>query len=234
MKFVFEDDFDFKSEIQKKNESETDVCLITGNIITDECKLKCNHKYNYDSLFTEVFNQKINPKFKNDIRLKDNEFKCPYCREIQRQLLPPRQKIFRVTTLDRDYEIDPNVVSTVEHLRVFKEGLCSLPSCNKKQVTFLERLKHDVCCFHIKLPKTQLIRDIKLHNYLLKHPECSLSDIPYFSLWEEIQKDELQAKEQAKAAAKLAKEQAKAEAKAAKEQAKVKTKATEVKNLIAK
>ena len=220
MNFVFEDGFDFKSELEKDSDSDVNVCLITGNPITDECKLKCNHKYNYDSLFTEVFNQKINPKFKNDIRLKDNEFKCPYCREIQRELLPPRKKIFRVTTTDRDYEIDSNIVSTVEHLHLFREGKCSLPSCNKKQVTFLERLKNDVCCFHIKIPKTQLTRNIKLHNYLLKHTDSSLSDVPYFSLWEEIQKDELQAKEQAKADAKQAKEQAKADAKQAKEQAK--------------
>ena len=222
MNFVFENDFDFKSEMQKIDEPSTNTCLISGNPLIDKCVLDCNHVYNYDSIFTEIYNQKMNPKFKNDIRLKDNELKCPYCRKIQKGLLPPRKKIFRVTTTNKDYELDPLIVPTVDYLHLFEEGVCALPSCVKKQVTFLQRLNASVCCFHIKLPKTQLTKSIKLHNYLLKHPTTSLTDIPYFSLWEEIQKDSDLAKKQAKAEAKAAKEQAKAAAKAAKEQAKTK------------
>ena len=218
MNFVFEDDFDFKKELQNNVESTSSTCLITGNPITDECKLKCNHSYNYDSLFTEVYNQKINPKFKNDIHLKDNELKCPYCRKIQQELLPERQKIFRVTTKNKEYELDPNIVPTVECLRIFEQGKCALPSCSKKQVTFIKRLNQHVCCFHIKIPKIQLTRHIKLHKYLLKYPDTVMEDIP--SLFENIKKEEANEKQQAKADAKQAKEQAKADAKQAKEQAK--------------
>lgn len=234
MNFVFEDDFDFKKELQNNLESTSSTCLITGNPIVDECKLKCNHSYNYDSLLTEVYNQKINPKFKNDVHLKDNEVKCPYCRKIQQGLLPERQKIFRVTTINKDYELDPIIVPTVECLQNFEQGKCALPSCNKKQVTFIKRLNEHVCCFHMKIPKTQLVKHIKLHNYLLKYPDTIVED----SLFEKIKKDEMdekcklkadakqakadakQAKEQAKADAKQAKIQAKADAKLAKEQAK--------------
>lgn len=225
MNFVFEDDFDFKKELQKNIESSSSMCLITGNPIIDECKLKCNHSYNYDSLFKEVYNQKINPKFKNDTHLKDNEIKCPYCRKTHQGLLPERNKIFRVTTINKDYEIDPNIVPTVDCLQNFKNGKCALPSCNKKQVTFLKRLNEDVCCFHMKIPKTQLLRHIKLHNYLLKYPETTMEDIPYYSLWEEIKKDENDTKLKIKAEAKQAKEEAKAQAKQAKEQAKKEAKA---------
>ena len=231
MNFVFEDDFDFKKELQNNAESTSSTCLITGNPIIDECKLKCNHSYNYDSLFTEVYNQKINPKFKNDVHLKDNEIKCPYCRKIHQGLLPERQKIFRVTTINKDYELDPNIVPTVECLANFEQKKCAMPTCSKKQVTFIKRLNEFVCCFHIKIPKIQLTRHIKLHKYLLKHPDTVMEDIPYSTLFENIKKEEMdeklklkadakQAKEQAKADAKQAKEQAKADAKLAKEQAK--------------
>ena len=223
MNFVFEDDFDFKKELQKNVESSSSMCLITGNPIIDECKLKCNHSYNYDSLFKEVYNQKINPKFKNDIHLKDNEIKCPYCRKTQQGLLPERNKIFRVTTINKDYEIDPNIVPTVDCLQNFKNGKCALPSCNKKQVTFLKRLNENVCCFHIKIPKTQLLRHIKLHNYLLKYPETTMEDIPY-TLWEEIKKEEMDTKLKLKAEAKQAKDEAKAQAKQAKDEAKAQAK----------
>ena len=233
MNFVFEDDFDFKKELQMTDELSCSSCLITGNPIIDECKLKCNHSYNYDSIFTEVYNQKINPKFKNDIHLKDNELRCPYCRKTQQGLLPDRQKIFRVTTVNKDYEIDPNIVPTVESLKDFKHGRCALPSCNKKQVTFLKRLNEDVCCFHIKIPKTQLLRHIKLHNYLLKHPETTMEDIPYYTLWEEIKNEEMNTKLALKMEAKQVKEQAKAEAKQAKEQAKAEAKQAKTKHSIA-
>ena len=224
MNFIFEDDFDFKKELQGMIETSESTCLITGNPIIDECKLKCNHLYNYDSIFTEVYNQKINPKFKNDLVLKDNELKCPYCRKIQQGLLPERQKIFRVTTINRDYAIDPTIVPTVECLKNFKHGKCALPSCNKKQVTFVKRLNESVCCFHMKIPKTQLTRHIKLHKYLLKYPDI-MENIPYSTIFEEIKKEEAIEKEQAKADAKQAKEQAKADAKQAKEQAKEQAKA---------
>jgi len=210
MNFIFEDGFDFKKELHEPMQ-ETSGCLITGNPVVDECKLKCNHTYNYDAIFTEVYNQKINPKFKNDVHLKDNELKCPYCRKIQKALLPEREKVFRVTTTNKDYEVDSNIVPTVECLKAFTNGKCAMPSCNKKQVTFLKRLNDNVCCFHIKIPKAQLLRQIKVHDYLLKNPG---TDIPYYTLWEEMQKDEIIAKEQAKADAKQAKEQAKADAKA--------------------
>ena len=216
MNFIFEDDFDFKKELEEM-EPVGSTCLITGTPLFDECTLNCNHSYNYDSIFTEVYNQKINPKFKNDIFLKDNELKCPYCRKIQRGLLPEREKIFRVTTINKDYAIDPNIVPTVECLKKFKAGICAMPTCSKKQVTFIKRLNEHVCCFHIKIPKTQLMRHIKLHKYLLKYPN---TDIPYFALWEDIKKEEADEKLKAKADAKQAKDQAKADAKQAKDQAK--------------
>jgi len=221
MNFIFEDEFDFKKELQEPEET-CATCLITGNPITDICTLKCNHSYNYDSIFTEVYNQKINPKFKNDTPLKNDQIKCPYCRKRQRGLLPERQKIFRITTIDKDYEVDPNIVPTIEILRQFKEEKCSVPLCNKKQVIFLKRLNEFVCCFHFKIPKTKLVREIKLHNHLLKYPDIEYTH--HDALWEHIQKEEDIAKhekEQAKIMTKHEKEQAKIMTKHEKEQAKI-------------
>ena len=52
MNFVFEEEFDFKKELEST--SNTNTCLITGNLLIDECKLECNHSFNYDSIFRLV------------------------------------------------------------------------------------------------------------------------------------------------------------------------------------
>ena len=68
------------------NNNET--CLIDGlklqsNFIT----LECGHKFNYMSLYNEIYYQKTK-KILDNARLKINEIKCPYCRNITHNLLP--------------------------------------------------------------------------------------------------------------------------------------------------
>jgi hypothetical protein len=93
--YIIEDGIDFYSELNSpENETETfsiekaKTCLITGKILEqNSITLHCNHTFNYISLFNELCRQKtfnINDPF--PMRL--NETKCPYCRQITRNILP--------------------------------------------------------------------------------------------------------------------------------------------------
>lgn len=130
-------------------------CLISGQPLEEIVKLSCGHTYNYEPLFKEVFNQKINPNFKNDaIRLKVNEFKCPYCRKIQSSLLDNKVPVYGVSTLNSDYEIDPKVCYNLDQFYLFKLGNCVFPNCTKKYV--FKRSVGDLCCLHIRTTKRDL------------------------------------------------------------------------------
>lgn len=64
------------------------TCLISGNNLTNNyIKLVCGHKYNYKELYNEVLYQKTK-KILDNRKLKINEIKCPYCRQISNFLLP--------------------------------------------------------------------------------------------------------------------------------------------------
>lgn len=131
-------------------------CLISGEPLTETVELTCGHKFNYEPLFKEVFNQKLNPNFKNDVlRLKVNEFKCPYCRKVQPTLLSnDKISVYSVTSLDADYELDPKICHTADLLSLFTIGTCAFPNCTKKFV--INRPVGDVCCFHIRTSKKDL------------------------------------------------------------------------------
>ena len=63
-------------------------CLITGELLKDNSiKLSCGHEFNYEPLYYEIINQKINKQLDNG-KLLINEIKCPYCRMITPQILP--------------------------------------------------------------------------------------------------------------------------------------------------
>jgi valyl-tRNA synthetase len=191
-------------------------CLISGEPLTETVELTCGHKFNYEPLFKEVFNQKLNPNFKNDVlRLKVNEFKCPYCRKVQPTLLSnDKISVYSVTSLDADYELDPKICHTADLLTLFTVGTCAFPNCTKKFV--IKRPVGDVCCFHIRTSKKDLnTKETKL----AKLAEAKLKKA----------EEKAKAKEEAKMAkeeAKMAKEEAKlkkAEEKAkAKEEVKLK------------
>jgi len=228
MNFVIEGGLNFNEML----EDEGDVCLITGDKLEESVTLTCGHKFNNNSIFKEIFNQKISLNFKNDIPLKDNEFKCPYCRSIQKKLLPINNMptVFRVNTLDTNYEVDPKLCH-FDNLKSFNLGTCGFPLCTKKYVFYARRLKTDVCVLHSKLTNTELTRQKKIHKYKLLYPNEPLSFI-YSKIDEESEKcgkpinltEKLKAKEEAKKAKAEEKLKAKEDAKKAKTEEKLKAK----------
>ena len=110
-KYIIEGNINFKEELNKllnddDEEKETNICEITGQPLIDKyITLECNHKFNYESLYREILNQKYLYKtydfghLSNEERVKFHTFmlhnpkidyfiKCPYCRNMQFSVLP--------------------------------------------------------------------------------------------------------------------------------------------------
>jgi hypothetical protein len=84
---------DFYSELKKElsvdSTNKEQCCLITQMPLSDNyITLECNHKFNYLPLYNEVVKQKACLNSLETTRLKINEIKCPYCRNINKKILP--------------------------------------------------------------------------------------------------------------------------------------------------
>jgi len=104
-KYNIEGNIDFFSELYKsldieENEEKTieddNLCLITGlKLENNYITLKCGHKFNYVPLFNDIKNhkQKFNNMEGHISHLKQDELRCPYCRNKQKELLPYFEEI---------------------------------------------------------------------------------------------------------------------------------------------
>ena len=109
------------SEELKKydKQSQDDICLITNEPLNNtKIKLFCGHAFNFKPLFKEVTMQKCVVNYKETQRLGKYEFKCPYCRTVQKGLLP----------LKKGYKEVMYVNSPVEH--VIKLNKCTYSFLN--------------------------------------------------------------------------------------------------------
>ena len=99
IKYIIEDNINFYDEINNFSDEEENmidsnenICLISQKPLNNNSvKLQCGHHFNLTDLYKEVCNQKLNKKKSLDtriIRLRENEFLCPYCRSKQTKLLP--------------------------------------------------------------------------------------------------------------------------------------------------
>jgi len=92
--YVIEDNIDFYNEIAKPDlideDSATVFCLISNTpLLSDFVTLLCGHKFNYKPLFLDTVNHKTKFNILESHILNITEIRCPYCRSIQKQLLPP-------------------------------------------------------------------------------------------------------------------------------------------------
>ena len=103
MNINFEGNINFSEELlsliceeNKKIVNDENICLISRNELKkDYVKLECGHKFNYDELLNEIINQRK----KNNLevqKLKVTQIKCPYCRNIQNNLIPYNENYKKV------------------------------------------------------------------------------------------------------------------------------------------
>ena len=74
------------------------VCLISGDPLeARHVKLHCGHTFNYENIFNEVYRQKkVYQQYEKTV-LYMREIKCPYCRNVQNELLFEDARFPRVT-----------------------------------------------------------------------------------------------------------------------------------------
>ena len=80
-----------ENDIKDNNSNDSDLCLISNTpLVNNFVELKCGHKFNYGPLYKDIFNHK--KKFNNmeqiKSKLKQTQIRCPYCRNVQDELLP--------------------------------------------------------------------------------------------------------------------------------------------------
>jgi hypothetical protein len=84
-----EDETDNDADNCYMNSSGQHTCLITMcPLIENYVTLECGHSFNYDALFKDIYNHKKKFLTLESTRLSPLEIRCPYCRNIQKKLLP--------------------------------------------------------------------------------------------------------------------------------------------------
>jgi hypothetical protein len=95
--YNIENKIDFYKELysslndDKEVQLSNNLCLITNLPLKEKfVELKCGHKFNYEPLYKDIFNhkKKYNTMEQNKNQLRLNQLRCPYCRNIQNELLP--------------------------------------------------------------------------------------------------------------------------------------------------
>lgn len=122
-KYTIEGNINFQEELYKlldeESDNEDELCQITGLPLTDKhVILECNHHFNYDALYKEIFRQKYefktydpNTLIKKELqKISDSKLdyfiKCPYCRNLQFTILPYYEElglkeIYGINSLDK-------------------------------------------------------------------------------------------------------------------------------------
>ena len=117
----------FKSLDDVSDDETENVCQITGLPLEDKfIVLECNHKFNYVALYKELCRQKFDFKTydihllskKEQQQIKNSNLdyfiKCPYCRNIQFEILPDHEnfkleKKYGINSLDNTLPTKPQI-----------------------------------------------------------------------------------------------------------------------------
>lgn len=83
---------DFYKSLHTDGDDDTnqdDMCLISHEPLTEYYQtLTCGHKFNYIPLYTCLLHTKYASSGYTSMKPKISEFKCPYCRRVQYELMP--------------------------------------------------------------------------------------------------------------------------------------------------
>lgn len=146
MNYIQPEDFDFYNELKEENkkidikESQIKVrtCLITGDPLDkNSCiTLECGHTFNYIPLLNSVQEEKINMNSKsyyyyNSVYLREHQLRCPYCRQIQENILPyfPELHKRRIRGVNHPSSLS---MGKNECNHIFKSGKNKGSMCGKK------------------------------------------------------------------------------------------------------
>lgn len=125
---------DFQKELyqllsQELSEEDT-LCLISNLPLDDKhIELACGHKFNYHSIYNEIKYQKTHSHHLETQKLSHSEIKCPYCRTIQKGLLPCRTNYENINGVNwpKKYQYKANICGYT-----FLSGKRKGTACGKK------------------------------------------------------------------------------------------------------
>lgn len=179
VKYQIEGNISFYEELYKSldeddNNQEDNLCLITNAPLSNHfVTMECGHKFNYEPLYNDILNHK--KKYNNMERciLKTIEIRCPYCRKVQKNLLPYYEelglgKVHGVNYIDELIQIK----ESTGYSNQWEHGVCCFewfdPSqniaipCKNTQVMLVEPTGKKYCYQHRYIAQKQFIAKKKL------------------------------------------------------------------------
>jgi len=174
--YKIEGDVNFYDELYKSLDEPEDgndaiVCLITNKPLEEDCiSLSCNHKFNYDAIYNDIYNHKKKYNTMERCALKSTQIRCPYCRTIQNKLLPPKEGYKNVHGVNF-YDEEAENMSKLVIPSNFTQGKCcykypdapdSHPGCHNKYVKALYLDEKTYCSAHYNIAFNKLYKEKKL------------------------------------------------------------------------
>ncbi len=143
---------------EENNNNEMKECLITMLPLDDNyVTLECGHVFNYDPLFKDVYNHKKLFGRLESTKLKPQELRCPYCRNIQSKLLPVNTGtplIYGVNSLNATTEIMSRKMKHIQQyyqiFHTYTNGMCC-HGMNKPHILHGGFLETTVTCHNTKV-----------------------------------------------------------------------------------
>ena len=146
-------------EAEKAEEAEEPECCLISNMPLDNnaVELECGHKFNYLPLYYDLVNHKNKFNTMEKHMLKHNEIRCPYCRNIQKKLMPYKE----LPNVEKIHGV--NYVDELKLLSKFEgwmKGTCEFQTtihvnsilnvvvCPNKYVNFIPGLDKYICALH--------------------------------------------------------------------------------------
>jgi predicted transcriptional regulator len=196
-KYTIEGNINFQEELYKlldeESDNEDECCQITGLPLKDKyVTLECNHHFNYDAVYKEIYKQKYEFRTyephtlsKKDLqKFRDSNLdyfiKCPYCRNLQFTILPyykelRLKEVYGINSLDKTL---PNTVILHNHqTNKYSSGPYygdSNYTFNKFGVTF----KYGICC-HLTETGYKGINNKCTYQYVANIPNTELAYCKY-------------------------------------------------------
>jgi hypothetical protein len=166
-----------------------DTCLISNEPLEENhIKLSCSHTFNYGPLFKEIVIQKTIKNYLEVQKVDKYSMKCPYCRGIQKGILPMRTGFSSIKYVNSpsEYVMKTNICSYVFASGKKKNQICNRAChkkyCNQHQKIIEKRALKLKELSHTKKEQTKLDSFFKLSQICTKvttHPQKK-SKKPYF------------------------------------------------------
>jgi len=138
MNYIIEEDLNFYDILNESIEKDDDTydntkyCLLTKTKLEPfHIRLDCGHAFNYVPLFNEIVNQKYGrTRHREIVRLRWNQFKCPYCRTVYNELIP-FVKFKNTRSISRVNAPSRYTMQLFKCSHVFNKGIRAGKVCNR-------------------------------------------------------------------------------------------------------